>query len=139
MIVKVGVGVIILNNRNQVLLGKRKSNHGLGTWSFPGGHLEYKEHPFECAIRETKEETGLIISDLKAGPWLNDVFENDRHYITILVQTCNYKGIPQVMEPDKCERWDWFDWAQLPQPLFKPIATLLAQESKFIQLLDKNV
>jgi len=39
---KVGVGVIIVKN-NKILFGKRKNAHGEGSWSFPGGHLEFKE------------------------------------------------------------------------------------------------
>lgn len=33
--VKVGVGLYILNNRNQLLLGLRRGAHGAGTWSLP--------------------------------------------------------------------------------------------------------
>ena len=43
---------------NQVLLLFHKK---LGSWLPPGGHLEDNELPHECAIRETKEETGLNI------------------------------------------------------------------------------
>ncbi len=38
-IVKVGVGVLIYNNKDEILLGLRKSKHGEGTWCPPGGHL----------------------------------------------------------------------------------------------------
>ena len=43
----------------KVLIGKRKSKLGKGEWGFPGGHLEHGETLIGCAIRETKEETGL--------------------------------------------------------------------------------
>ena len=35
-----------------------------GKWSFPKGHRELNETPFECAKREIYEETGLIVDDL---------------------------------------------------------------------------
>ena len=54
----VGVGVIIRNG-DHLLLMKRQNSHGDGTWSMPGGHLEYGESPQECAIREAEEEVGL--------------------------------------------------------------------------------
>lgn len=55
-----GVGVLVIEN-GRVLLGKRKGSHGAGTWSAPGGHLEYGESIENCAEREVLEETGLRI------------------------------------------------------------------------------
>lgn len=43
----------------KILLIKRSS----GEWALPGGFINSKEDPFAAAIRETKEETGTIISD----------------------------------------------------------------------------
>jgi ADP-ribose pyrophosphatase YjhB (NUDIX family) len=61
---KVGVGVMIFKD-GKVLLTKRKGSHGAGDYSFPGGHLEHMESFEECAIRETKEECGLEIKNIK--------------------------------------------------------------------------
>jgi 8-oxo-dGTP diphosphatase len=36
----VGVAAIVVRDQ-KVLLGKRKNNHGSGSWQFPGGHLEF--------------------------------------------------------------------------------------------------
>ena len=44
---RVGVGVIVVNG-NTVLLGKRMGAHGVGSWSFPGGHLEWGEEVEAC-------------------------------------------------------------------------------------------
>src|SRR6185369_5166207 len=38
-----------------------------------------------------------------------------------------FEGEPELCEPDKCEGWDWFDWNELPQPLFTSVATLVRQ------------
>ena len=61
---RVGVGVIIKKD-GQVLVGKRKASHGAGCWHFPGGHLEFNETWEECARRETKEEVGIKIKNIK--------------------------------------------------------------------------
>lgn len=77
---QVGVGVLILRD-GKVLLGRRKGSHGAGCWSAPGGHLEFGEAVEDCALREALEETGLALSELRHGPFSNDVFEG-RHYPT---------------------------------------------------------
>ena len=122
---KVGVGVAVIKE-GKVLLGKRKNAHGEGTWSFPGGHLEYKESWEDCAIRETLEETGLTIKNVRFGTVTNDVFyEEQKHYITIIMLSDYESGELQLMEPDKCYKWDWFTWENLPDLLFVSIENLL--------------
>jgi 8-oxo-dGTP diphosphatase len=126
---RVGVGVIIKNN-SKVLLGKRKNSHGAGTWSFPGGKLDFFETIEHCAIRETLEETGL---NIKVIPYYKkncteDFFDNEKkHYLTVYVEANYLSGIPKVLEPDKCEEWEWYNWSNLPQPLFLPIQNLIKQ------------
>ena len=80
-----GIGVAILIHRNrQILLLRRKGVHGAGSWSTPGGHLEFGESPEACAIRETREETGLEIHTVRFVALTNDVFAaEEKHYITI--------------------------------------------------------
>lgn len=39
--------------------------YGHGYWTFPRGKIEKEERSFEAALRETKEETGIIKQDLK--------------------------------------------------------------------------
>ena len=58
---RVGLGVLIFNSKNQILLGKRIGSHGESTWAPPGGHLEFGESFEACATREAFEETGLKI------------------------------------------------------------------------------
>ena len=56
----VGIGIIIVNEHNQILIGKRKNSHA-PYYSIPGGHMEVGETFRQCAIREVKEETNLTI------------------------------------------------------------------------------
>ena len=56
--VKVGVGVIVVDDRGRVLLEKRSDN---GMWGLPGGGIEPGESVYETALREVKEETGLDV------------------------------------------------------------------------------
>jgi 8-oxo-dGTP diphosphatase len=121
---KVGVGVII-RREGKVLLGSRLLSHGEGTWSFPGGHLEWMESVFDCAKREVDEETGLRIDNLRYGPFTNDRFQADGlHYVTLFVVAESLSGVPERREPHKCDEWRWFSWDSLPTPLFLPIENL---------------
>ena len=121
---KVGVGVIIIKN-DKVLLGKRKNAHGEGTWCFPGGHLEFNEEIEDCAIREVREEAGIEIKNIRIGTFTNDLFKKEgKHYVTLLVVSDYSFGKVKVMEPEKCEKWGWFEWDKLPKPLFIPIQNL---------------
>src|SRR3989338_357214 len=82
---KVGIGVIIVKE-NKILLGKRKNVHGAGTWCPPGGHLEFNEEIKDCARRETLEETGIKIKNIRQGPFTNDPMPKEgRHYITLFM------------------------------------------------------
>ncbi len=122
---KVGVGVAVIKD-GKVLLGKRKNAHGEGTWSFPGGHLEYQETWSACAIRETLEETGLSIKNVRFGAVTNDIFyAEQKHYVTIIMLSDYVSGDLRNMEPDKCEKWEWFTWENLPDALFVSIKSLL--------------
>ena len=84
---RVGVGVMILKN-SEVLLGKRHEDpekadselHGEGTWTMPGGKLEFQEGLEACARREVGEETGLVIKDLEIFSVSNDRVPDNHYY-----------------------------------------------------------
>ena len=129
-IVRVGVGLYIFNEKNQLLLGLRKSAHDGGTWCPPGGHQEYGETSENAAVREAKEETGLDI--LPENVFLkgvtNDFYPSEeKHYITLHYFCRKYSGEPMVMEPNKCEKWQWFDLSDLPANLMLPLKNFLKQ------------
>jgi 8-oxo-dGTP diphosphatase len=44
---------------DQVLLAQRKKEPFIGYWIAPGGKIEPGESPYQCAVRELLEETGL--------------------------------------------------------------------------------
>ena len=129
----IGFGIMILKD-NKVLLGQRHVDpekadslmNGEGTWTMPGGKLDFGESFEDGAIREVLEETGIKIdkNKLKVISLTNDIVPN-AHFVTVgLIYTdCNNE--PRVMEPDEITQWKWFDLEKLPVPLFKPSEKIL--------------
>ena len=128
----VGVAVLI-RNADKFLMIKRTGAHGEGTWSVPGGHLEYGESIEACAARETLEEVGLNIVPGKTIAVTNDIFDsNSKHYITIWVESIINPGYPtvaEIKEPDKILKLEWYGFSDLPVPLFEPCWQNLRQQN----------
>jgi len=120
--VRVGVGAFVLESSNEstdnprFLIGKRLNAHGAGSYALPGGHLEFGETPEECAARELLEETGLKVTNVRFLTATNDFMPADnKHYITLFTVCVreNSSDVPEVLEPDKCEAWEWVSWEDM--------------------------
>jgi len=114
---RVGVGVMILKD-GKVLLGMRKGSHGAGELAFPGGHLEYMESFEECARRETLEECGIEIENIRFQFCSNLRQYKPKHYAHIGLIADWKSGEPKVLEPEKCEGWSWYDIDEVPEGSF---------------------
>lgn len=114
---QVGVGAMVMRD-GKVLLGRRKGAHGAGTFAWCGGHLEFGETLEQCAIREVREETGLIVRSLRLL-CVSNIIAYNKHYIDFEFVTEVEPGEPQVCEPDKIEGWGWYQPDDLPAPLFR--------------------
>ena len=80
----------------------------------------------DCSRREVEEEVGIKIQNIRFGIVTNDFFlKEKRHYITICMVADYESGDVRVMEPEKCSEWGWFEWNNLPFPLFQPIKNQL--------------
>jgi len=55
------VAVVFLRG-DQALFSKRAFDPNQGKYDFPGGFLEYNEDPYDAAVREIMEETGVQLS-----------------------------------------------------------------------------
>ncbi|KAJ8760618.1 hypothetical protein K2173_015285 [Erythroxylum novogranatense] len=127
----VGVGVVLLKDTS-VLLGRRRSVIFDSTFCFPGGHLEFGESFDECAVRELNEETGLDIEKVQTLTVNNNVFYEQQklcHYVVVFVRAVlsDPNQVPQNLEPEKCDGWDWYEWNNLPQPLSAPVEKFIKE------------
>jgi 8-oxo-dGTP diphosphatase len=56
----------------------------------------------------------------------NDIFTSlNKHYETHYIQG-KYTWDPiAILEPHKMRQWWWYDWSDLPSPLFLPLENLI--------------
>ena len=130
-----GVATLIIDN-GCLLLGHRRKSPGKNTWQCPGGLLEVGESVFDCAIRETREETGLDIHNLKFGPYTNNYFVKEHFHSVTLYVIANWAGGKlDKKEPDLAKDWAWFAKDKIPEPLFLPLQILIEEQPVFWQQL----
>ena len=131
-----GCGVIIENDKGEILLQKRRDN---GCWAILGGAMEIGEKFTEAAKREVYEEAGIEIGELQ----LFAIYSGEERIITypngdiccgtgIVFKTTEYCGeirnntdeaiehrfFDRTCLPDNLNRYDKqiiFDWAKNPQ------------------------
>lgn len=123
---RIGVGLMFVKD-GRVLLGKRHEDpakadselHGEGTWTIPGGKLDFHETLHDGAIREAQEEVGLIPKNIELVSVTNEIIP-DKHFITVGFICQDFEGKPKVMEPEEITKWEWFPLNKLPTPMFFP-------------------
>jgi ADP-ribose pyrophosphatase YjhB (NUDIX family) len=102
---RVGVAIIVLKN-GKILIGEdgRKGN----VFGVPGGHWENHETLKDCAIREVKEESGIICEK----PTLISVYDfyredKGKSYVTIGMKCDFISGEPTDLVSEKRFNWSW--------------------------------
>lgn len=101
---KIAVLVFVQNSRGEHLLLLRAKHPNLGTWSPIGGKLETAtgESPFECAVRETREETGHVVTpaDLHLFAMIAEkAYEGASHWLLFLFRcTKPLDELPAAMD-----------------------------------------
>lgn len=125
---RVGAGFgVILEKDGKILLGMRHPDpdkagsafRSAGEWCLPGGKLEWGESFEEGAIRETREETGIMIKNPKVISVHNCKNEH-AHFMTVGLLVHEWEGEAAVLEPDEIIEWNWFDLNNLPHPRYFP-------------------
>jgi ADP-ribose pyrophosphatase YjhB (NUDIX family) len=112
----VGVGAIIIEDA-RVLLVKRAHPPLQAQWSIPGGVLEVGELVREAAIREAREETGLIVETRELLGVYDRVLRNleqrvQYHYVLIDFLCRRVGG--ELQAADDAAEVRWFIREELP-------------------------
>jgi ADP-ribose pyrophosphatase YjhB (NUDIX family) len=112
----VGVGAVVVEG-SRVLLVKRAHPPLQAQWSIPGGVLEVGELVREAAVREAREETGLIVEpgDL-LGVYdrvLRDEEQRVQYHYVLIDFLCRRVG-GELRAADDAAEVRWFTRDELP-------------------------
>lgn len=104
----IGTCIILVSSEGKFLLGKRKNAYKSGSYGLPGGRIELNEPMSDAIQRETAEETAIELNHLD---YVGVVRENQGGYDFIhFVFTASVgDSKAELLEPDKCEGWQWVD------------------------------
>ena len=109
----IGVCALIFNLKGEILLGKRKNSYMAGFYGLPGRRVELNE-PLQTALeREVQEETSLKLVN---ATYTGVIRENQNEYdfIHFIYAAKNVHGEHRLLEPEKCDAWQWFDIKKIP-------------------------
>ena len=114
--------VVIHTPDLQVLLLERADRKNF--WQSVTGSIEAGETPYEAAIREVHEETGLVATDYAFSDWQSsnvyeiyphwrhryapDVTHNEEHLFGLELPG----PLPVQLAVDEHVRYEWLDWRQ---------------------------
>lgn len=118
---KVAVIAVVLHE-DKVLLVERANDPGKGKWACPAGFVEYDEPPAYAAVRETQEETGLLVQSDE----LLAVYPRKDHGIAniVICYRCSVIG-GTLQAGDDAAQAQWFTRDNFPELVFYPSITLV--------------
>lgn len=114
----VTVDAVIVREDQKVLLIRRKHPPFEGCWALPGGFVDEKETLEQALIRETFEETGILLENFGlAGVYSNP--DRDPRHRTISVVYISFVGEKQTaVAGDDAGEVGWFCLDDLPELAF---------------------
>lgn len=131
---------MLIDHKKRLLLLKRTDN---GCWGPPGGSAEPGEKVEEAARRETFEETGLKVGDMRlfgvfSGPELFYRYPNgDEVYNVSIVYISDdlpgQAGEPVLELNHEHSEWRWFAAGDIPENISPPMSPTI---EKFKQIFS---
>jgi 8-oxo-dGTP diphosphatase len=97
----------------EVCLGKKKVGFGQGLWAGIGGKVKEKEALEDAVIRETKEEVGVVVKDIRKVAEIDFRFSHKpdwRQYVYVYIAD-DWEG--EIAESEEMEP-AWFNLAEIP-------------------------
>ncbi|TVX93624.1 NUDIX domain-containing protein [Paenibacillus agilis] len=116
---RIGVGAVIWNEKNEILLVLRNRNPEKDKWSIPGGKVDPFESLESCVIREVMEEVNLEI-EIQGLLCMAETIrpEHEEHWISAIYEVTVKSGEARNMESGGAiADMKWFSLEELPANL----------------------
>lgn len=123
---KPGISAAIIVKDGRVLMVRRRVSEGELMWQFPAGQIEEGEAVEEAAVRETAEETGLVVAATKLlGERVHPKTGRLMSYTACEV----VQGEARVADDDELDAVAWVTHKEIPEyvpyGLFGPVQEYL--------------
>lgn len=119
----IGLATLYVHD-GKMLLAKRLTGKRQGWMNCPGGHFEWGETFEDCAMRESLEETSIILTRCEFLTAANGLaLDEDHHYVMIYMLATEWTGEPKQTEKANGP-WIWYRLDALPEKTLP--TTLLA-------------
>jgi 8-oxo-dGTP diphosphatase len=123
---KPAVSAAVIVSGDRVLLVRRRVKEGELSWQFPAGAVEDGETPGGAAVRETKEEAGIVVAETRAlGDRVHPKTGRRMYYTACELVS----GEAHVADTDELDKVEWVTHGQLaeyvPYGFFEPVQEYL--------------
>lgn len=114
---RVACYLLLIKSGKILLLRRFSTGWEDGKYSLIAGHLDGGETVKQAMVREAKEEAGINLNpkDLYVVHVMHRKSNNDLEYIDFFLVADKWRGIPQILETDRCDDMRWFSLKDLPK------------------------
>jgi len=108
-------GIILENEKDEILLVKREVNPNKGYWDIPGGFVDLFENAENSLVREVNEELGITLTEFKYLFSKYDLYEYGTLIYPALGLIYHAKIKKQKFTPnDDISGYEWFEKDKIP-------------------------
>lgn len=115
--------LLLTDADGRILMGRREGVSSAGLWGPPGGHLDPGESFLTAALREAREEVGVVADPRDLRPHgVQHYDENGTRGLSVFFTTTVWQGDPRPVS--ECSEVGWFPPGALPDdtlPWLRPL------------------
>lgn len=131
---------LVLIKADKILLSRRfNTGYFDNFYSLPAGHLDGNETLKQAMVREAKEEIDISLDhkDLELVHTMNRKIPDDEK-IDFFFTSKKWQGKPKIMEPNKCNKLEWFDINNSPKEIIPYIKQAIKSISKNVSYSERE-